>query len=488
MVKQFHVFFFPMLAHGHMIPSLDIAKLFTSRGIKTTIITTPQNVTFFTKAVERATQLGQQMSVRAIDFPVARAGLPETCQSLDQVQSEEMLHRFFRATVLLQPQLEQVMAECRPNCLVADMFFPWATESAAKFGIPRLVFHGISYFALVSSESLMLHKPQLKVKSEVEPFVLPELPHEVKMTRMQLANHDKEEMEHSDFAKLLREIKQSEIDSFGVLVNSFYELEPDYADHYRNVIGKRAWQIGPVCLYNRERSDKANRGKESSIDEHECLKWLDSKKPNSVIYVSFGSLAEFTHSQLHEIAMGLESSGHHFIWVVRKSNSNGKELLPEGFDDRIKNRGLIIRGWAPQVLILEHEAVGGFITHCGWNSTLEGICAGLPMVTWPVMAEQFLNEILVTEILKTGVRSGARKCGITTAGEEVKREAVAMAVGKVMEGREAEEMRERARKLKEMAMNAIEEGGSSYNDFNSLLEELINYHPSALKKTTPVSN
>ncbi|KDP24998.1 hypothetical protein JCGZ_23981 [Jatropha curcas] len=258
---------------------------------------------------------------------------------------------------------------------------------------------------------------------------------------------------------MIKASKESELKSFGVVVNSFYELEQAYADHYRNVLGRKAWHIGPVSLCNRGMEDKAQRGKEASIDEHECLKWLNSKKSNSVIYICFGSVSSFTDSQLKEIAIALEACGQNFIWVVRRnqnSERNEQEWLPEGYEKRMEGKGLIIRGWAPQMLILEHEATGGFVTHCGWNSTLEGVSAGKPMVTWPVSAEQFYNEKLVTEVLKIGIGVGAKEW-VRLHGDYVKSEAIEKAISRVMEGEEAEEMRSRARKLGEMARQAVEE-------------------------------
>jgi UDP:flavonoid glycosyltransferase YjiC (YdhE family) len=133
--------------------------------------------------------------------------------------------------------------------------------------------------------------------------------------------------------------------------------------------------------------------------------------------------------------------------------------------------GLIIRGWAPQVLILDHEAIGAFVTHCGWNSTLEGITAGKPMVTWPIFAEQFYNEKLVTDVLKTGVGVGVKEW-LRVHGDHVKSEAVEKTITQIMVGEEAEEMRSRAKKLGQTARKAVEEGGSSYSDFNALIEEL----------------
>ncbi|GMH02866.1 hypothetical protein Nepgr_004705 [Nepenthes gracilis] len=217
----------------------------------------------------------------------------------------------------------------------------------------------------------------------------------------------------------------------------------DHLDHFR--ILRRTWQLGPVSLCNRSIEDKVQRGKKSSIDEYDCMKWLDSKEPNSVIYVCFGSIAIFSAAQLHETALALEASGQQFIWVVRgctDRESNDHEWFPKDFETRIEGKGLIIRGWAPQVLILDRRLTGGFVTHCGWNSTMGGISAGLPMVTWPFFAEQFFNEIFATQILKTGVAVGAKqRREAASVSPVVKREAIEKAVRQIMVGEKAKEIR-----------------------------------------------
>ncbi|XP_031248387.1 scopoletin glucosyltransferase-like [Pistacia vera] len=471
---QLRMFLFPFLAHGHMIPTVDMAKLFGSRGVKTTIITTPANAPLISKSIRKNNDLATEIDFKIINFPSVEAGLPEGCENLDAVAtSMEMTIKFFKATTLLREPLEVLLGESKPDCLVADMFFPWATDAAAKFGIPRLVFHGTSFFSLCVSACLVQYQPHKKVSSDSEPFVVPNLPGDIKLTRKQLPDFIQQE-EETEFTMLSKEMQQVERRSFGTLVNSFYELEPAYADHYRKVLARRAWHIGPVSLCNRNVEDKALRGKQASIDEHECLKWLNSKKPSSVIYVCFGSLANLCSAQLREISLGLEASGQQFIWVVRK-NKNGQEekedWLPEGFEKRVEGRGLIIRGWAPQVLILDHEAVGGFVTHCGWNSTLEGVTAGVPMVTWPVFAEQFYNEKLVTQVLKIGTAVGVQQWS-RVGGDFVKREVIEKAVKEVMVGDKAVEMRSRAKALGQMAKRAVEERGSSYSDLNAFIEEL----------------
>ncbi|KAM1345370.1 hypothetical protein ACFX15_034109 [Malus domestica] len=476
--RDFHICFFPYMAHGHMIPISDMAKLFASQGVKTTIVTTPLNAPTFSEATQSSKTYsgGIEVKIKTIKFPSVEAGLPEGCENLDSLPSPELSTNFLKATSFLQEPLEQLLFEENPSCLVADVLFPWATDAAAKFDIPRLIFHGTGFFAMAASHVVRKYEPFKNTLSDSDLFVIPDFPGEITMTRAQVPDHVKENIEN-DLTRMLKRAKEAEKTSYGIVVNSFYELESVYADYYRNVLGMKAWHIGPVSLCIRNNEEKALRGKTASINEHDFLKWLDSKEPNSVVYVCFGSMAKFNASQLMEIAMGLEASGQDFIWVVRTGpeyDVEKEDWLPEGFEDRMEGKGLVIRGWAPQVLILDHGAVGGFVTHCGWNSTLEGIAAGLPMVTWPVSAEQFYNEKLVTQVLKIGVGVGAQKW-VMVVGDSVKKEAVEKAVRRIMVGEEADEMRSRARELAEQAKRAIEKGGSSHSDLNALIEELSSH-------------
>ena len=268
-----------------MIPTIEMAKLFASRGCKATIISTPANAPHIHKAIESSVNLGLDIGVLSIRFPAQEVGLPEGCEnanSANSITSREVMGKFFTAVNMLDQPLEQLLMEHRPSCLVADLFFPWATEISAKFGIPRLVFHGISFFAMCASTSMFRHEPHKQVSSDSEPFVIPNLPDEIKLTRSQLPDYMKEESELSDF---LRKVDESELTSYGIIVNSYYELEPAYADHYRNVLGMKAWHVGPTFLCNEDKEGKAERGQQASFSEQEFLNWLDSKETNSVIYV-----------------------------------------------------------------------------------------------------------------------------------------------------------------------------------------------------------
>jgi len=280
--------------------------------------------------------------------------------------------------------------------------------------------------------------------------------------------------------QIRKNIYEEEIRSSGVVMNSFQELETLYIESFEQITGKKVWTVGPMCLCNQDINAMAARGNKASLDEAQCLRWLDLMKPGSVTFVSFGSLACTAPRQLVELGLGLEASKKPFVWVIKAGDKfpQVEEWLAEGFEERVKDRGLIIRGWAPQVLILWHKAIGGFMTHCGWNSTIEGICAGIPMITWPHFAEQFVNERLVVDVLKTGVEVGVK--AVTHWRQEqtevtVTRDAVEKAVSKLMDdGEAAEEMRTRAKEFGVKARKALEEGGSSYNNINILIQEMGN--------------
>ncbi|KAJ0080667.1 hypothetical protein Patl1_09858 [Pistacia atlantica] len=219
--------------------------------------------------------------------------------------------------------------------------------------------------------------------------------HQLPMTRSNLSD---------GFRSRLATFKEAEDSAQGILVNTFEELEPRSVEEYKKV--KKIWCIGPLFLTSNTLARDYNI---KASNDHESLQWLDSKPPSSVVYVCFGSLLHLKTQQLMEIGLGLEASNHSFIWVIREGDhltELEKWFEEYMFEEKVKGRGLIIRGWAPQILILSHSATGGFLKHFGWNSTLEGVSSGKPMITWPMFAEQFYNEKLLVEVLKIGVRAG----------------------------------------------------------------------------------
>ncbi|XP_039012805.1 flavonol 3-O-glucosyltransferase UGT89B1-like [Hibiscus syriacus] len=240
--------------------------------------------------------------------------------------------------------------------------------------------------------------------------------------------------------------------------------ESIYIDHLKKEImgHKRVWAVEPVMMMPLEDDglDATNRGGSSTVPFNELMAWLDSREENSVIYVCFGSHQVLTPKQTDELVTGLEESGVHFVCCVREYG-----LIPEGFEDRVAGKGILIKGWAPQVAILQHRAVGAFLTHCGWNSTLEGITAEVVMLTWPMGADQFTNTKLLVDQLGVGIRVG-ESCQIKPESSTLARVLVESIGGSRVE-------RARVKMLSEAALNAVK-GGSSDKDLDSLVKAMIN--------------
>ncbi|XP_047080642.1 scopoletin glucosyltransferase-like isoform X2 [Lolium rigidum] len=345
-------------------------------------------------------------------------------------------------------------------------------------GVPRLVFLGISVFARCCIESTLRNNPlEACPDADDDPdalVLLPGLPHHVELRRRQIFDHGKRPLEWEFYENA----SAADQRSFGEVFNSFRELEPDYVEHLHATLGRRGWLVGPVALATdiRDVAGTATGGTSTDDDVAEsCLRWLDAKPACSVVYVSFGTLTTFSPAELAEIARGLDLSGKNFLWVI--SGTESSEWMPQGFAELLArgDRGFVIRGWAPQTLILKHTALGGFVTHCGWNSVQEAVSAGVPMVTWPRYGDQFHNEKLVVEVLKVGVSVGAKDSAAAIDTHEViAGEAITAAVKRLMDDSEdGDDMRKKVQELRAMARRAVDKGGSSYNDVGRLMDELM---------------
>nr|GMC86210.1 UDP-glycosyltransferase 73C3-like [Ipomoea batatas] len=332
-----------------------------------------------------------------------------------------------------------------PSCIVSDMLLTWTAEVAAGLNIPRLVFNGSCCFSYVCQARISDSEILGKVGSEWEQFTVPEVAHNIQVCKAQVkgCTVDPNVSDDDPRKQWSVKIRQTSKSAYGVIVNSFDELEPDYVKEYRKMHDGRVWCVGPVSLCDQIYQDQLLRGNNNNYtDQQECLKWLHLQAPGSVVYVSFGSMASLSPQQMAELALALESNKRPFLWALGKKGKNVDAFedwnVSSGFEQRNKGIGLLVRGWAPQVLILSHTSVGGFLTHCGWNSTLEAISAKVPMITWPLIAEQFLNEKLVVEVLGIGVSLGL-KMSVDWDGEDkndvvvVKNEEIKEAIDKIMD-------------------------------------------------------
>ncbi|XP_058109360.1 UDP-glycosyltransferase 76B1-like isoform X2 [Magnolia sinica] len=216
--------------------------------------------------------------------------------------------------------------------------------------------------------------------------------------------------------------------------------------------------VGPLC--------KFSPGSSNSLltQDYSCMAWLDKQAPQTVIYVSFGSTASFDKRNVVEIAWGLANSDQPFLWVIRRGSIHGHDQveLPEGFEEKTRERGQIVN-WAPQQKVLAHPSVGGFWTHNGWNSTLESICEGVPMICSPYLWDQNLNARYVSHVWRVGIQ----------LENGFDRSEIEWAIRRLMVEIEGKDIRERVRDLKENAMHCIEKGGSSYESLDGLVDIIM---------------
>ncbi|CAI9097909.1 OLC1v1034428C1 [Oldenlandia corymbosa var. corymbosa] len=323
--NHLHFILFPLMAPGHMIPMIDIAKLLAQQDVAVTIVTTPSNAQRFGKTINRATESGLRINLLEVHFPSVEAGLPEGCENLDSLPSLSMAINFFMALNLFRQEVERTLlteVNPKPSCIISDMGLPWTNQIAKRFQIPRIVFHGTCCFSLLCSYNVLKSNICQSINTDTEYFVVPGLPDKIEVTKAQILGTTN--ANSSSFKEVTEQIREAEETSYGVIVNSFEELEPNYVEEYRKARGKKVWCIGPVSLCNVDNLDKAQRGNRSSIDQQYCLDWLNSHDPRSVIYASFGSLSRLSSLQMMELALGLEASNKPFIWAFGKEPKSGE--------------------------------------------------------------------------------------------------------------------------------------------------------------------
>ncbi|XP_073132538.1 zeatin O-xylosyltransferase-like [Henckelia pumila] len=256
----------------------------------------------------------------------------------------------------------------------------------------------------------------------------------------------------------------------GDIYNSSRLMEGPYLDLLANkeIVGDRkSWAIGPIIPPKLASSDSPPK----------CLQWLDQQEPNSVIYVSFGTTTSLTDEEIKELALGLEQSRQKFIWVLRDADKADifagearRAELPKGFEERVEGVGIVVRDWAPQPEILAHQATGGFMSHCGWNSCIESVTMGVPIAAWPMHSDQPRNAFLVTEILKLGIVVKEWD----PSGEVVRAQAIANVVKTLMASEDGDEIRKRAEKLGAAMRQSTEEGGVSRLELESFIIHINN--------------
>ncbi|KAM7486177.1 hypothetical protein LguiA_002186 [Lonicera macranthoides] len=252
-----------------------------------------------------------------------------------------------------------------------------------------------------------------------------------------------------------------------ILVNTFDDLEFGFL---RTTQKLKMKAIGPLMpsafLDGKDPSDKSFGG-DLFQKSRNYIEWLDSKTESSVVYISFGSISVLSSKQIEEIGQALLQSSRPFLWVIREDNNGAKKQEGEmNFSDELKELGMIVP-WCSQVEVLSHKSVGCFVTHCGWNSTLESVTCGIPMVAFPQWTDQATNAKLIQDVWKTGVRVKPNEEGIVERSEM--KECIEMVMG---DGERGHEVRKNAKKWKDLAKEAVEEGGSSHLNLKAFVDEI----------------
>jgi hypothetical protein len=425
------------------------------------------------------------------------------------------LKDLFQATATLGPVIERVLEKLLPiTCVISDITMTVAHKVAVQLGLPSVGFSCLGllnlsakyYTPRLLDEGLLplqLHSadgvPQEVIRSlHRTPTAEEAAAYAQKVTcipgmyPIQLGEFHlplvTSHCDHSNF--LFHHFVVDQIECIvqnraWMLANSFYELEAAIVDPMQRDMGVKLSTIGPLVVppttcdgsFNVSDIAESRKGSLWPPEETKCIQWLDKQNPQSVIYVSFGSLMHVKPEILQDFLLGLEDSGVPFLLVLRSNvvNTEGSEagsgvdhnvdpILPSGFPERTKEKGLIV-SWAPQISVLRHPATAGFLSHCGWNSILESISFGVPMLCYPFTTDQPMNARYAVSVWKVGLEFQRRPDG------SVERHEVATKV-RALVTEEGTQCRLEAMRWSGIARKAVEKGGSSYNHMAAFVADM----------------
>ncbi|RZC94307.1 hypothetical protein C5167_029871 [Papaver somniferum] len=462
-----NVILFPFMAQGHLIPYLALAlKIQSKFDYTVTIVNTPLNIQKLQKSLPPNTP-----NINLVSLPYCSSdhNLPPNSENTDVLPYTIMVN-LLDSLPSLKPHFHKYISDLvklntPPLCIIADWFFGWTVEVAKEFDIFHSVFNTGGAYGMAIYYSIWLNQPQLQNESEEE-FLLPDFPQDLRIHRSQLANNVLQATGTDSWSLFYKRELSQTLSSDGFLFNTVEEFDQVGLTYFRSRLGQDSvWAVGPVSDYSTSLKSRASNGTSSDLS----IQWIDNQEDKSVLYISFGSQNTISSTQMMELAIGLEKSGKSFIWVVRPPlghDINGEfrsDWLPDGFEERMKakNRGLLMRKWAPQLEILSHKATSVFLSHCGWNSILESFSFGVPIIGWPISADQYNNSMLLEQEIGVCVElaRGNRN--------EIRNEDVVRVIDLVMsnQSKKGAEMRTKACQVKKIIESAIidEEGfkGSS---------------------------
>ncbi|CAA7060496.1 unnamed protein product [Microthlaspi erraticum] len=471
-----HAVCVPYPAQGHINPMLKVAKLLHARGFHVTFVNTIYNHNRLLRS-RGPNALDGLPSFRFESIP---DGLPETdadaTQDITSLCESTMKHCLTPFQDLLQ-RLNAGDNNVPPvSCIVSDGIMTFTLDAAEKLGVPDVLFWTTSvcsvmaflHFYLFAEKGLCPFKDESCLTKEyLDNTVIDWIPSMKNLrlkdipTFIRTTNPDDTML---NFA--IRETERAKRAS-AIIFNTFDALEHDVIRSMQSILPP-VYSIGPLhLLTNREIEESGDLGRMGSNlwkEETECLSWLDAKALNSVVYVNFGSITVMTSEQLVEFAWGLAGSGKEFLWVIRPDLVAGEEaVVPAEFLKETENRRML-SNWCPQEKVLSHPAVGGFLTHNGWNSTLESLSCGVPMVSWPFFADQQTNCKFCCDEWEVGKEIGG----------DVKREEIETVIRELMDGESGKKMRAKAEEWRRLAEEATEsKRGSSVVNFETVVNKFL---------------
>nr|XP_017224056.1 PREDICTED: putative UDP-glucose glucosyltransferase [Daucus carota subsp. sativus] len=456
-----HILLVSIPAQGHVNPLLRLGNLLASTGLLVTF-SAPESIGSSmrkaNKNIDDLTQVGEGM----IRFEFFDDGLGQhddpRRNDLDTYIRHLELHGKEAVTRFVEKHNKQGQPVA---CLINNPFIPWVTDIAHDLKIPNAVLW-VQSCACLSAYYHYYNKLAI-FPDETNPEI------DVQLPSMPLLKHDEVPSflhPHSPYTVLGRAILgqfKNLSKTFCVLIETFEELESELVDYMSKFCLIKP--IGPL-FKNPKSSNSSIQG--DFIKADDCLSFLDSKEPASVVYISFGSVVALSQEQAEEIAFGLLNSGVSFLWVLRPPHPNfDPVILPETFLEKIGERGKIVQ-WCAQKEVLQHPSVAYFVTHCGWNSTLEAITSGVPVVAFPAWGDQVTNAKYLVEVLHLGVRLSR---GDQTEKVAISRDRIENCLKEAF-GPKAAELKKNALKWKQVAEEGVAEGGSSDRNLKDFVDKI----------------
>ncbi|KAJ9552281.1 hypothetical protein OSB04_016326 [Centaurea solstitialis] len=469
--KKPHVIFIPFPAQSHVKAMLKLAQLLHHKGLQITFV----NTDHIHKRLLMSSGPNCLHGSTGFRFESIPDGIPRTSSEEDDDGSGRILHSV--ETDFLGPFLDlATKLPNPPNCIISDGFMSAFTiDAAVKLGVPIML-----YWTLAACGFMGFYQTHYLIKKGLTPLkdesyltngfletIVDWIPGMNEIRLKELPSIVRTTDPNDKFLTFVNEATQNSHKVSHNILHTFDDLESSIV-HALSCMFPRVYTVGPVQLLLDQTPEEEKQKEMSNFngynlwkEEPECFEWLQAKEPNSVIYVNFGSSTMMSLEDLIEFGWGLASSNHDFLWIIRSNMILGEsEILPAELEEHMKKRGFIT-SWCSQEKVLNHPSVGGFLTHCGWGSTIESLSAGVPMICWPFMWDQLTNCRYICKEWEVGLEMG----------EKVKRDQVKKLVEELM-GEEGDEMRKKAMEWKEKALLATAPNGSSFLNVDNLIEEI----------------